>query len=512
MGDHHHAAAEVFEEVFEHAQGLHIQVVGGLVEQQHVGGPNQQPAEVQPPPLAAGELGHRLVLLGRRKQEALQQLGGTELLAIHRHPAGGGLHHLQHLLVGLEQHVAVLVEVGELHGGAQLQAAAAGLAPAGDHLQQARFAYAIGPDDANPVFRAEVVAEGPQQRPGFGPFARTYPQLLGGDSPLAQPPAAGGQAHLAPALALGCLPHLLNALDAGFLLGAAGLGALPQPGQLPPQGALELRCRGGFRCLLLGLVGEIGGVVAGVAAGQAPIHLHDPAGDPIEHVAVVGHQHQGAGEAPEVALQPLHPVGVEVVGGLIQQQHVGLGHQGCRQGHPLAVATGEVAHLALDVADAEPLQHLAALLLQPPGIELVHAVMEVAELGQGDGVVGAISHRLAQGRVLPQQGHLLAAPGKHLLQHGVLRVQPGLLVDEHHPGAGGAAALAAAEGFNARQHLQQGALAGAIGADQPQPLACADVQAEVFKQGADAEVLAGIHQADQAQGVAPSAPLAWALR
>ena len=65
-------------------------------------------------------------------------------------------------------------------------------------------------------------------------------------------------------------------------------------------------------------MGEIGGVVAVVAAGQAPIYLHDPAGDPIEHVAVVGHQHQGAGEALQIALQPFHPVGVEVVGGLIQ--------------------------------------------------------------------------------------------------------------------------------------------------------------------------------------------------
>ena len=48
--------------------------------------------------------------------------------------------------------------------------------------------------------------------------------------------------------------------------------------------------------------------------------------------------------------------------------------------------------------------------------------MQVAELGQGDGVVGAISHGLTQGRVLPQQSHLLAATGKHLLQHGVLGV------------------------------------------------------------------------------------------
>ena len=240
MGDHHHAAAEVFEEVFEHAQGLHIQVVGGLVEQQHVGGLDQQPAEMEPPPLAAGELGHRLVLLGWWKQEALQQLGGAQLLAVHCHPTGGSLNHLQHLLVGLEQHIAVLVEVGELHGGAQLQAAAAGLAPAGDHLKQARLAHPVWANDADPVFRAEVVAEGAQQGPGLRSFAHTHLQVLGGDGPLAEPPAGGGQAHLAAALPQRCLPHRLNSLDAGLLLGAAGLGTLPEPGQFPPQRALEL--------------------------------------------------------------------------------------------------------------------------------------------------------------------------------------------------------------------------------------------------------------------------------
>ena len=100
MGDHHHAAAEVLKEVLQHPEGLHIQIVGGFIEQQHIGCLDQQPAQVQPPPLAAREPRHRLVLLGRRKQEALQQLGGAELHPIHLHPAGGLLHHLDHLALG----------------------------------------------------------------------------------------------------------------------------------------------------------------------------------------------------------------------------------------------------------------------------------------------------------------------------------------------------------------------------------------------------------------------------
>ena len=64
MGDHHHTAAEILQKVFEHAQGVHVEVVGGLIEQQHIRCLDQQPAQVQPAPLAAGELAHRLVLLG----------------------------------------------------------------------------------------------------------------------------------------------------------------------------------------------------------------------------------------------------------------------------------------------------------------------------------------------------------------------------------------------------------------------------------------------------------------
>ena len=54
----------------------------------------------------------------------------------------------------------------------------------------------------------------------------------------------------------------------------------------------------------------------------------------------MGDQHQGAGEALQVALQPLDAIGIEVVGGFIQQQYIRLSHQSRGQGQALAVATG----------------------------------------------------------------------------------------------------------------------------------------------------------------------------
>ena len=42
--------------------------------------------------------------------------------------------------------------------------------------------------------------------------------------------------------------------------------------------------------------------------------------------------------------QPLHGLGVEVVGGFVQEQQVGLFQQGHAQGHAAALAAGELPH------------------------------------------------------------------------------------------------------------------------------------------------------------------------
>jgi hypothetical protein len=86
-----------------------------------------------------------------------------------------------------------------------------------------------------------------------------------------------------------------------------------------------------------------------------------------------------------------------------------------------------------------------------------------------------------------------------LLQHGALRIHLGLLAHQHDSGLGQHPPLAGARGLQPRQYPHQGGFARAVGADQPEPLPLADVQAEPVKQGADAEILADINQADQAQ-------------
>ena len=108
---------------------------------------------------------------------------------------------------------------------------------------------------------------------------------------------------------------------------------------------------------------------------------------------------------------------------------------------------------------------------------------------------------VAHGRVALQQLHFFAAFGKHLLQHGALRIHLRFLVHQHDPGLGQGAPFARSRRFQARQQAHQGGFAGTVGANQPQALFFPHMQGQVVKKGADAEVFAHPHQADQAHAL-----------
>ena len=86
---------------------------------------------------------------------------------------------------------------------------------------------------------------------------------------------------------------------------------------------------------LLFFLQQVGREVAGVGQQLAAIQLDDAGGHVVQKRAVVGDGDDAAREVDQQALQPFNRIKVQVVGRLIEQQHIGLRHQGLRQRHAL---------------------------------------------------------------------------------------------------------------------------------------------------------------------------------
>jgi hypothetical protein len=87
-----------------------------------------------------------------------------------------------------------------------------------------------------------------------------------------------------------------------------------------------------------------GGVVALPGDALAAVQLQDPLCHVVQEVAVVRDGHDGALERGQVVLQPRHGLGVQVVGGLVEQEHVRLLQQHLAERDAPLLAAGEVLH------------------------------------------------------------------------------------------------------------------------------------------------------------------------
>jgi hypothetical protein len=141
--------------------------------------------------------------------------------------------------------------------------------------------------------------------------------------------------------------ELLVALKACSVFGHAGPGRKAHPFELTRElfalaaFLLFLECEPGL------FLFEPRRVVSFPGNALAPVELEYPFGDVIEEVAIVGDEHDGAGVFLEVALEPGDAFGVEMVGGLIQEQEVGALEQDFAKGDAPAFAAREGGNVCI---------------------------------------------------------------------------------------------------------------------------------------------------------------------
>ena len=362
VGHRQNGAGEALEIVLQDGEGGHVQVVGGLVQQQDVGGLHQHGQQVQPPPLPAGEPpdGHGLEIPG--EQKPLHHLVGGEGALVGLHLVGDVVDEVVDPLLEV-QLPPLLGEVADLHRGAHLHRAAVRRQLPRDQVEQGGLAGAVAAHDADAVAAQQVVGEVADDGPpvkGLGHI----PQL---DDLL--PQAAGGRRHLDGFVRLRrvLVQQGLVPLDALLGLGGAGPAAPHDPLPLHPEDGLALALTGLRHLLPLLPQLQVLGVVGLIVVQLPPGELRDVVHHPLQEVPVMGHHDQAALEPAEPVLQPGYHLAVQMVGGLVQNQHVRRVDQGRRQGHPLPLAAGERPHLLGKVCDPQPVQHgLGLILIQLP--------------------------------------------------------------------------------------------------------------------------------------------------
>ena len=176
----------------------------------------------------------------------------------------------------------------------------------------------------------------------------------------------------------------------------------------------------------------------------------------------MGDGHHGAGKALQEDLQPLHALGVQVVGGLVQQQHVGLGQQQLAQRHAALLAARELADHGVPWRQAQRVGGDLELVLAvgagggDHGFEPALLLAQGVEVGIGFGVGGVDFFQPGLGRVDLAHGQL------DFLTHGVLGVELRLLRQVADVQAGHRRGLALDLLVDASHDLEQRGLARAV--------------------------------------------------
>ena len=186
---------------------------------------------------------------------------------------------------------------------------------------------------------------------------------------------------------------------------------------------------------------------------------------------------------PDVLLQPLGGVEVQVVGGLVQQQNVRVLQDEAAQVHPGLLPAGEAVEQLGPLAVRNG-QAVCDLVHRHVGVVAAEGLEPLAEGAvplQNGGIALPGGHPGLQGPHLLRQA---LQPGKGGAQHVLHRVAGGIdgdLGDQAHPPAlaDDHAALVIVQ--LAGQYLEQGGLAGAVAAQQTHPLPLVHLEGEAVQ-------------------------------
>ncbi len=273
--------------------------------------------------------------------------------------------------------------------------------------------------------------------------------------------------HLAAGLVFGA--QLTQAHDARLGTGAAGFHALANPHLFLRQQLVGTGVDDRFLRQLFFLLHQVGREIAGVRQQLAAVQFHDACGHIVQKRTVVGDGDDAAFEINQQAFEPFNAVQIQVVGRLVQQQHVGLRHQCLRQGHTFFGAARQRVDNGLGV-QMQALQRLAHALLPVPAIQRLNLALHRVQVA------------MTQAIFFDQANHPRQADARRL-EYGRLSVELWFLGDVGNPGATLHLQGAVIGLLHAAQNFEHGGFASAVAADQAHALRGFEGKSSVVEQG-----------------------------
>jgi hypothetical protein len=333
-------------------------------------------------------------------------------------------------------------------------------APAGQDAEERGLAGAVRADDADDAALRQIEREVVVQQI----VAVRLLQSLGLDDQVAQT-RAGRDVDLV-GLVAGLEFLRLQLVEPGHARLALGMAAL-RVGAHPFQLVLHGLDAGLLLLLLqlqaLLLLLQPGGIVALPGDAVAAVELQDPAGDIVEEVAIMGDGDDGAGILVQEALEPGDRFGVEMVGRLVEQQHVGLGQQQPAERDAATLPARELGDVGIPGREAQGVGGDLERALQIVSVGGLDQVLELGLLLR-QGIEVRI--RLGIGRidrVEPLQGALIwPSASSTLPRTSLVASSPGLLRQKADLDAGLRTRLALDLGIETGHDLQQGRFARAV--------------------------------------------------
>ena len=159
VAHHDDAALEVGQVFLQSLEGGDVEVVGGLVEDEEVGGLHEHQTELEASALSAGELVDEVLLAGRGEEEVGEKLHGRHASsAAEVDHFGHVADHVDDLFLLVEGH-SLLGEIAESHGFAHHKSTGGGGHVAEEHFDEGALSGAVVADDAHFLEAREVVVE-----------------------------------------------------------------------------------------------------------------------------------------------------------------------------------------------------------------------------------------------------------------------------------------------------------------------------------------------------------------